>query len=78
MAALGLSRGMGDLQSSLQHQSSLVVAYKLLAVACGIPVSPPGIKPRPSALGRRVLATGPEERPENIFNLWNSSCMAIG
>ena len=35
LAALGLSRGMGDLQSSLQHQSSLVVAYKLLVVACG-------------------------------------------
>ena len=33
---LNLSCGMRSLQSSLQHEGSLVVAHELLAAACGI------------------------------------------
>ena len=36
LAVLGLSCGMQDLQSSLQHEGSLVAAHKLLVVAGGI------------------------------------------
>ena len=36
LAALGLSCTMGDLQSSLQHAGSLVVACELLVAACEI------------------------------------------
>ena len=60
LAALGLSRGMGDLQSSLQHQSSLVVAYKLLVVAGGNWFPHQGSNPGPLHWEHRVLATGPQ------------------
>ena len=36
LAVWGLSHGLQDLQSSLQHAGSLVVAFELLVEACGI------------------------------------------
>ena len=36
LAAPGLSRDTWDLQSSLRHAESLIVACKLLVTACGI------------------------------------------
>ena len=67
LAALGLSRGMGDLQSSLQHQSSLVVAYKLLVVACGNWFPHQGSNPGPLHWEHRVLATGPQGESWEYF-----------
>ena len=50
LAALGLSCGARDLQSSLQHMESLVAACRLLACGTRNLVPWPGIKPSAPAL----------------------------
>ena len=55
----GLSCSTQDLQSSLQHVESLVVACKLLVVAWGIQFPNQGSNPGPLHWEHRVLASGP-------------------
>ena len=66
LTLLGLSYGTLDLQSSLQHAGSLVVACRLLAVACGIQFLDQGLNLGPLHRENRVLATGP---PSKFLNL---------
>ena len=58
----GLSCGMWDLQSPLQHAGSLVVAHKLLVAACGIQFPDQGLNPGFLHWKLEVLATEPPAR----------------
>ena len=58
LTLLGLSYGTLDLQSSLQHAGSLVVACRLLAVACGIQFPDQGLNLGPLHWECGILATG--------------------
>ena len=62
---------MQDLQSSLQHVGYLVVACKLLAVACGIYFSDQGSNSGPLHWECRALATGPPGKSHvSMLILW--------
>ena len=59
MAALGLSCSMQGLRASVKHMESLVVACKLLTVACGVSFPDQGWDPDPLHWEDGILATGP-------------------
>ena len=60
---------MQDLQSSLQHAVSLVVAYKLLVAACGISFPDQESNQGPLHWELRVLATGPPGKSRQLIIL---------
>ena len=69
LAVLGLSCGMQDLQSSLQHEGSLVVEYKLLVAAGGTQ-----FPDQDSALGAQSLSQWTtREVPQIGFLMYNYS-----
>ena len=70
---------MQDLQSSLQHVGYLVVACKLLAVACGIYFSDQGSNSGPLHWECRVLATGPPGKSHlvDLCEVWVTGWMSI-
>ena len=73
LAMLGLSCGMRDLLSSLQHvesfqfrhEGSLVVAYELLFVACRIQFHDQGSNPGPKHWEHRILASRSSGKSQN-------------
>ena len=74
-----LSRSTRDLQSSLQHAVSLVVAYKLLVAACGISFPDQESNQGPLHWELRVLATGPPGKSPStndfyILTLYSMAC----